>query len=648
MFHWQSIAQDLHRSFLARLALGILLLAAGSPAAQAQCASLWTINGSTVCLSSSGEQRWLRYVDPRPGMRDEGVVPGTLLFEGRIDGTTLTGTAYVFSARCNRAFPYPVTGAFNADARTIILRGQPVARLSRDCRVIARRDDEQRIDLVHAPAPVRAAAVVVAPPEDAGQPRRFSAFLAGLQSCQAGDLEACDTASRYEMVTAEDRRRIAEMRGAVIAAAAERSRAERETQQRLEHERRDREASQTREAQARAQLTFETDRRLCLAGDRAACSSALASPILGAAERAHLQRRVTELDAPRPAPSARQPRTPEPMATITADPPFSIAPELVVGWLAPALGLALAMAMLVLGWKRRFGFAQAAALWTAVCGIVLTSRKPTTATSEPPTAAAATTPAAAPGTPSAPLPTPEPEVKAAASAPLPPRDTPAALAAMELGLAYLEEVRAAKTPGLEDTADRKEQLNTLSLASKQLEAATRHDPDAIFERTDADGDASRFTINELKAEVLLTEGLTHQVYDVRRALPALTAATRHDPQNAFAFYILGLAHAENRNKGPAMDALKSAVTLDPSNIKFRKELDRVENLSGAAVAAYKVTRAGERIYDAGINTLNAGVFVYNIFVRIVNFFIITWRVLTFPLRLVWKIFGLFDRALGRA
>ncbi len=228
------------------------------------------------------------------------------------------------------------------------------------------------------------------------------------------------------------------------------------------------------------------------------------------------------------------------------------------------------------------------------------------------------------------------------------RDTPAALEDMQLAFAYLEEVRAAPSPGLEDTAERKELLNTLSLATKRLEAATAHDPDAMFETTDANGTPIRFTINELKAEVLLTEGLTHQIYDVARVLPAFSSATRHDPENARAFYALGVAHAVNMNKASAIEALQRAVALDPSNFEYRKELDRVENLSTAAVVVGKVTRTGEKVYDAGIKTANAGISIYNFFVVIWNIFAFTWNVVTFPLRLMGKIFGLFDRALGRA
>jgi hypothetical protein len=153
-------------------------------AAAAECASLWSVNGSTVCLIADGDRRTLRYEEPRPGMREEGVQRGTLLFEGRLDGSTLTGTAYVFSGRCGRAFPYPVSGRMEPDSRSITLSGEPVARLSRECRVLTRRADVQRIELIAAVVPpLRPVPATVPDADAAARQRRFSAFLAELQSC---------------------------------------------------------------------------------------------------------------------------------------------------------------------------------------------------------------------------------------------------------------------------------------------------------------------------------------------------------------------------------------------------------------------------------------------------------------------------------
>ena len=202
----------------------------------------------------------------------------------------------------------------------------------------------------------------------------------------------------------------------------------------------------------------------------------------------------------------------------------------------------------------------------------------------------------------------------------PPRDTAGAIAALELAFAYIVEVRDAPTPAHDDTLARKERLNTLSLATKQLCLARTLDPDAVLESADGDGDSLRFTQSELEAEALLLEGITHQFYDLRRAIPALVRATRLNPNGPRAFYVLGLVHAANRSKKDALAAFERAVALDPKNLTYRKELNRVQNLSGAEIAAYKATRAGERTVDAGVLTWNIFAFV--------------WNIVMFPLRVV--------------
>ena len=171
--------------------------------------------------------------------------------------------------------------------------------------------------------------------------------------------------------------------------------------------------------------------------------------------------------------------------------------------------------------------------------------------------------------------------------------------------------------------ERKHLLNTLALAGKQLDLAQKLDRDAVLEISNDEG-AFRYTLNELKAEALLLEGITHQLYDLRRALPALVAATQAQPTTRRAFYVLGLAHAANLHKADAVAALEKAVALDPKNLSYRKELNRAESLTGAEIAAYRATRAGERIVDTAATTW--------------NIFAIVWNIVTFPLRVVVAIF----------
>ena len=120
------------------------------------------------------------------------------------------------------------------------------------------------------------------------------------------------------------------------------------------------------------------------------------------------------------------------------------------------------------------------------------------------------------------------------------------------------------------------------------------------------------------------------MYDIKRAIPALTAATTFDPNSARAFFVLGLVHGENRNKKAALAAFERAVALDPKNIKYRKELNRVENLSAAEIAGYRATRAGEKVFDAAITSWNV--------------FAVVWNIVMFPLRVVVGVFRFFRLA----
>jgi tetratricopeptide (TPR) repeat protein len=183
----------------------------------------------------------------------------------------------------------------------------------------------------------------------------------------------------------------------------------------------------------------------------------------------------------------------------------------------------------------------------------------------------------------------------------PARDTTGAIAALELAQAYLEEVRDAEVPGYADATLRKLHLNTLALATRQLERGKELDPDAFLEGNDAQRNPRRLGFDELKAEALLLEGLTHQANDVRRAIVALAASTELRPDNPHAFFALGLSRAAIGQKSGAVEALRQAVAINPKSIIYRKELNRAENLTAVEVAGYRSTRVGDRIVNAEIS-----------------------------------------------
>jgi hypothetical protein len=69
-------------------------------ATQAAADSCWNHNGSLMRLTDQGNNRWFYYENPRQGMRNVGVQPGTLLFNGTTNGSWYSGTARVFSSAC--------------------------------------------------------------------------------------------------------------------------------------------------------------------------------------------------------------------------------------------------------------------------------------------------------------------------------------------------------------------------------------------------------------------------------------------------------------------------------------------------------------------------------------------------------------------
>ena len=86
-------------------------------------ASYWAYNESLFALKSSGDVRQFVYEKPRAGLAAMGVKKGTVLFDGRKDGDTYVGTAYVFSKSCG-ATSYFVSGNVSNNDLTVTLRGK--------------------------------------------------------------------------------------------------------------------------------------------------------------------------------------------------------------------------------------------------------------------------------------------------------------------------------------------------------------------------------------------------------------------------------------------------------------------------------------------------------------------------------------------
>jgi hypothetical protein len=105
-----------------------------------QSGTRWNHNSSTMRLTLQGDRIMISYDQPRQGMIDEGVRPGTVLFDGRRAGNRISGTSYVFDRHCNSGIPYSDDGVISND-REIVLSGRKVPTQLLDCKPVAYRID---------------------------------------------------------------------------------------------------------------------------------------------------------------------------------------------------------------------------------------------------------------------------------------------------------------------------------------------------------------------------------------------------------------------------------------------------------------------------------------------------------------------------
>ncbi len=96
--------------------------------------SHWTHNGSLMYLRIDGSSRRIYYLQPRPGMIDAGARPDSLLFDGTDDNGHWSGSARIFSKRCEKQYPYLVEGGPRDNNAIVELTGH-APRIGPDCEV---------------------------------------------------------------------------------------------------------------------------------------------------------------------------------------------------------------------------------------------------------------------------------------------------------------------------------------------------------------------------------------------------------------------------------------------------------------------------------------------------------------------------------
>jgi hypothetical protein len=83
--------------------------------------SYWHHNNSLMKLLKNGDNVEIHYQEPSRKMTTAINRLGSLLFSGLLSGSSIKGTAYVYSSRCNQKYAYSVVGQI--DKNRIVLSG---------------------------------------------------------------------------------------------------------------------------------------------------------------------------------------------------------------------------------------------------------------------------------------------------------------------------------------------------------------------------------------------------------------------------------------------------------------------------------------------------------------------------------------------
>jgi hypothetical protein len=139
----------LRRLLLGAFLCGLSINLCASQPVKTEDGAQWNLNGSKVTLIVNGSHLKFIYTDPRAGLREEGVLPGTKAFDGTVSNGMYQGTEYVFSKICG-TFGYHVSGYLSSDRRQITMSGQ-APHINSQCQIVSYKNVEYDFILDEVP-----------------------------------------------------------------------------------------------------------------------------------------------------------------------------------------------------------------------------------------------------------------------------------------------------------------------------------------------------------------------------------------------------------------------------------------------------------------------------------------------------------------
>jgi tetratricopeptide (TPR) repeat protein len=150
--------------------------------------------------------------------------------------------------------------------------------------------------------------------------------------------------------------------------------------------------------------------------------------------------------------------------------------------------------------------------------------------------------------------------------------------ALQLAVSYYSEVIDRISAGNISVDEAAQLLETVNLAEKQIKTAERVDPGVSITVEGPDGERSA-NLLDIKSRVLTSKGI---LLSIRNKLPAAAKYIENGlefQEDSMARSVLAGVYADQNRYVDAIKHLERAIELEPDNVEFKKELDRLRSLA---------------------------------------------------------------------